>query len=283
MDRSHRSPGHRFFQNLAPTLHIAHRGGSALAPENTLAAFQLAVNRYRTDMLEIDIQQTLDGVLVISHDATLERCTDGEGPIASHSLSQIQRLDAGYWFSPQSGKSFPFRGQGVRIPTLAEALCAFPTLRFNIDLKTSTGDQVSAFSRVIREEGATDRICCGTESDELAAILFEALPDACHFYPRQGLTDLILAVRAGETPALDPRFAVLDMPYAYQEIPLIDAQLLEAAKRLGRWVNVWTVDEPARMRELIGLGVGGIMTDRPDLLRQALDQPRPSTSTLGRP
>jgi len=274
LDPSDRPLGHRFFQNLAPTLHIAHRGGAALAPENTLAAFQLAVNRYRTDMLEIDIQQTLDGVLVISHDATLERCTDGEGPIASHSLSQIQRLDAGYWFSPQSGKSFPFRGQGVRIPTLAEALCAFPTLRFNIDLKTSTGDQVSAFSRVIREEGATDRICCGTESDELAAILFEALPDACHFYPRQGLTDLILAVRAGETPALDPRFAVLDMPYAYQEIPLIDAQLVEAAKRLGRWVNVWTVDEPGQMRELIGLGVGGIMTDRPDLLRQALDERR---------
>ena len=266
--------GHRFFQNLAPTLHIAHRGGAALAPENTLAAFQLAVNRYRTDMLEIDIQQTLDGVLVISHDATLERCTNGEGPIASHRLSQIQGLDAGYWFSPGAGKSFPFRGQGVRIPTLAEALRALPGLRFNMDLKTANADQCSAFSRLIREEGATDRICCGAESDGQAALLFEALPDACHFYPRQALTDFVLAVRAGETPALDPRFAVLDMPFAYQEIRLIDPPLVEAAKRWGRWVNVWTVDQPAQMRELIGLGVGGIMTDRPDLLRLALDERR---------
>jgi glycerophosphoryl diester phosphodiesterase len=249
-----------------------------LAPENTLAAFQLAVNRYRTDVLEIDIQQTLDGVWVISHDDTLERCTNGEGPIANHNLSQIQRLDAGYWFSPEAGKSFPYRGQGVRIPTLAEALCALPTLRFNIDLKTANADQVSAFSRLMREQGATDRICCGTESDELAAVLFEALPEACHFYPRQALTHFVLAVRAGEPPALDPRFAVLDMPFAYQGIPLIDAQLLEAAKRSGRWVNVWTVDEPGQMRELIGLGVGGIMTDRPDLLRQALDERRASSN-----
>src|SRR6266849_5476275 len=212
--------------------------------------------------LERELQQRL----FLSNDAA-------EG-IATYNLSQIQRLDAGYWFSPENGESFPFRGQGVRIPTLSEALSALPTLRFNIDLKTANADQVSAFSRLIREEGATNRICCGTESDDLAAILFEALPDACHFYPRQALTHFVLAVRAGEPPALDPRFAVLDMPFAYQEIPLIDAQLLEAAKRLGRWVNVWTVDEPARMRELIGLGVGGIMTDRPDLLRQALDERR---------
>src|ERR671919_1607037 len=98
---------HRFFAGLEPTLHISHRGGSKLAPENTLAAFALAVERYRTDMLELDVHQTRDGVWVVSHDATVDRCTDGSGAIAELPLEEIQRLDAGHRFTSDEGQTFP--------------------------------------------------------------------------------------------------------------------------------------------------------------------------------
>jgi glycerophosphoryl diester phosphodiesterase len=114
------------------------------------------------------------------------------------------------------------------------------------------------------------RVCCGSESDELAAELAQALPECCHFYPRQALTELVLAIRGGRPPPVEDRYQVVELPLEYQGVRLIDAQLLDAAKRIGRWVNVWTVDDPGEMRRLIREGVGGIMTDRPDLLRQAL-------------
>ncbi|HZG41378.1 MAG TPA: glycerophosphodiester phosphodiesterase family protein, partial [Longimicrobium sp.] len=106
-----------FLRGLRPTLHISHRGGAALAPENTLDAFRLAVERYRTDMLELDVHLTRDGEWVVAHDDTLERCTDGTGPLAALTLAELRRLDAGFGFSPDEGRTFPFRGRGARIPT----------------------------------------------------------------------------------------------------------------------------------------------------------------------
>jgi len=82
-------PRHPYFRGLSPTLHISHRGGSRLAPENTLAAFRLAVERYHTQVLETDVHLTRDGELVVSHDDTLEQCTDGRGAIADQTLAEL--------------------------------------------------------------------------------------------------------------------------------------------------------------------------------------------------
>ena len=263
-------PPHPFFEGLAPTLHISHRGGAALAPENTLLAFRQAVERFSTDMLELDVHLTRDSVLVVSHDATVERCTDGAGAIAELTLAELARLDAGYRYTADGGDTFPFRGHGARIPTLVEVLRAFPSLRFNVDLKTGTCGIEHVFARLVRAEGAELRICCGSELDEVAARLFAALPESCHFYPRHALTAFVLAVRSGEPPPEEPRFLVLDMPAEYEGLQLIDEALLAAVQRAGKWVNVWTVDTAEQMRRLVAAGVGGIMTDRPDLLREVL-------------
>jgi glycerophosphoryl diester phosphodiesterase len=262
---------HRFFAGLEPTLHISHRGGSKLAPENTLAAFALAVERYRTDMLELDVHQTRDGVWVVSHDATVDRCTDGSGDIESLTLAEIQRLDAGYRFTPDEGRTFPFRGQGVRIPTLREVLERFADVRLNVEVKRATGDAESSFADELRAAGALERVCCGAEDDLLAARLHQLLPDACHFYPRDALAAFVLAVKSGEPLSLDPRFSVLDMPLYFGGERLLDAALLDAARLNDRWLNVWTVDDPNEMARLVGERVGGVMTDRPDLLRIVLD------------
>src|SRR5215213_3160249 len=156
-----------FLRGLRPTLHIAHRGGALLAPENTLPAFQQAVARYRTDMLELDVHLSRDGELVVSHDPTLERCTDAEGSLAERTLAQLQQLDAGYHFSPD-GQHFPFRGQGVRLPTLREVLRAFPGLRLNVEAKPDVPGIEDAMHALLREEGALERVCLGSELDAVA-------------------------------------------------------------------------------------------------------------------
>lgn len=263
---------HPFLQGLSPTLHISHRGGSLLAPENTLTAFQRAVAQHATRMLETDVHLTRDGEFVVAHDATLERCTDGTGEVAAYTLAELQRLDAGHHFSPDGGRTYPFRGQGARLPSLRELLRAFPSLRMNIEVKPDVPGIEDAFAALLREERALERVCIGSELDAVGERLARVLPEACHFYPRDALTAFVLAVRMGESVPEDPRYTVLDMPLYFGEVRLVDAALLEAARTRGKWINVWTVDDPGEMRQLIAEGVGGIMTDRPDLLRQVLDE-----------
>ncbi len=265
-------PKHPFFRGLSPTLHIAHRGGSLLAPENTLAAFRLAVERYHTQMLETDVHLTRDGELVVVHDATLEHCTNGVGAVADHTLAELQRLDAGYHFTPDGGRTFPFRGQGVRMPSLRELLRAFPGLRLNIEVKPDVPGIEDVFAQVLREEGALERVCIGSELDKVGERLARVLPEACHFYPSDALASFVLTVRAGELPPDDGPYTVLDMPLHFGEVRLVDEALLRAVEARSRWLNVWTVDDPAEMRRLVAERVGGIMTDRPDLLRQILDE-----------
>jgi glycerophosphoryl diester phosphodiesterase len=265
-----------FLQGLKPTLHISHRGGATLAPENTLESFRMAVERYRTDMLELDVHLTRDGEVVVAHDATLERCTDGTGPLSALTLAELRRLDAGFGFSPDGGQRFPFRGQGVRIPTLRELLRAFPSLRLNIELKPDVPGMEEAFALLLEEERAVERVCMGSEQDALAERLVARLPDACHFYPRDALAAFVITLRGGEPPPEDPRFTVLDMPLYFGDVRLVDPGFLQACAERGKWVNVWTVDDPAEMDQLLREGVGGIMTDRPDLLRQRMDaSPKP--------
>jgi glycerophosphoryl diester phosphodiesterase len=261
-------PYHRFFEGLRPTLHIAHRGGAALAPENTMVAFHQAVERWRTDVLELDVHFSRDGIAWVSHDPTVDRCTDGQGAIAELSSPELERLDAGYRFTPD-GRSFPFRGAGARIPRLSEVLQDFNGLPLNVDLKGGTPEALADEVRRFRSES---RICWGAEQDAVAARLAGILPEVCCFYPREALTAWVITVRAGEPAPQDSRFDVIDMPLELEGLRLIDEHLLRAASEQGKWVNVWTVDDAAEMKRLVTEGVGGIMTDRPDLLRQVLDE-----------
>ncbi|MHB8872253.1 MAG: glycerophosphodiester phosphodiesterase [Myxococcaceae bacterium] len=248
---------------------MSHRGGAKLAPENTLAAFRQAVERHRTQMLELDVQLTSDGEIVVAHDDTVDRCTEGTGRIAALTYAELSRLDAGFRFTPD-GKGFPFRGKGVRIPTLREVLRAFQEMRLNIEVKPGSGGLEQAFAELIRAEKAVNRVCVGSEDDGLAAKVCAALPEACHFYPREALTAFVLAVKGGEPPPMDERYTVLDMPVEYQGVRVFDAQLRDAAANAGRWINVWTIDDEAEMGRLVAEGAGGIMTDRPDVLREVL-------------
>lgn len=251
---------HPFFRGLRAPLHSAHRGGAGLYPENTMFAFTRAVELHRTDLLELDVHASRDGEVIVAHDPTLDRCTDGSGALAALTWAQLRRLDAGFHTR--------FRGQGVTIPRLVEVLNAFPALRINCEVKVE--DAVDPFVALVKKEGVIDRLCIGSERDDIAAELVTRLPGGCFFYPANALAAFVLPTKAGERPEDDERFTVLDMPLHWEGAQLFDAALARVAREHGKWINVWTIDDPDEMRRAIADGVGGIMTDRPDVLRQVL-------------
>ena len=159
MRRSKR-PGHPYFAG-APLL-VAHRGGARLAPENTLSAFQQAVELWRADVLEMDVRLSADGVVVVIHDATVDRTTDGTGRVAELPWAALRELDAGYRFrSPDGGASF--RGAGVSLPRFDEVLESFPGVRLNVECKTLAA--AAPLARLIERHGASHRVLIAAERD----------------------------------------------------------------------------------------------------------------------
>ena len=258
-----------FFEGLKAPLLIAHRGGAGLYPENTLYAFTAAANTHRADMFEHDARLPPGDQVVVWHDETVDRCSNAKGPVSALTWNELSQVDAAHHFTPVDGQGFPFRGKGI-VPLRFDALLsAFPRMRMNVELKCA--EVLKPFVKLVKKHDALPRLCIGSEHDDVAARLFDALPDACHFFPKDALTAFIWAAREGEVPPQDDRFTVLDMPYQWQGITLFDAILAEGARRAGKWVNVWTVNDTATMRTLVSSGVGGIMTDRPDTLRELFD------------
>lgn len=256
------------FSRLPPTWLIAHRGGAALAPENTLFVFERAIKEHGADMLELDVHPTLDGELAVIHDATLDRTTNGSGPVGERTMGELRRLDAGCRF----GEGAPWRGKGLVVPTLDEVLERFPRTPVHVELKSRGGAKEPGerlLASALARHGALARACVGSEDDELAERIAAAIPGVSLFYPRSALVECYRRLRAGE-PLRDEPYAVLSMPLALGDTRLVDAELIRAARAAGRWVNAWTVDDPEDMRRLVADGVGGIMTDRPDLLRALL-------------
>ncbi|MCA9545919.1 MAG: glycerophosphodiester phosphodiesterase [Myxococcales bacterium] len=261
---------HPFFAELAAPLHIAHRGGAGLYPENTLFAFQQAVARHHTQMIELDVHATADGEIVVFHDDTLERTTDGAGPLAARTWAELQVLDAGYRWSAD-GQRFPFRGQDIGIPRLVEVLRALPDLPLNLEIKPDRPELAAPVVALLKAAGALGRCCLGSFHDRVGEALHAAAPDACHYFAQGPLTAFVMAALMGQPLPTDDRWHVLDMPATHNGLPLITPALIAAARQRDLWVNVWTIDDAATMRALLAAGVGGIMTDRPDTLRAVLD------------
>jgi glycerophosphoryl diester phosphodiesterase len=251
-------------------LFFAHRGGAQLAPENTVAAFEHGI-AYGADVLELDIQTTAEGELVVIHDTTVDRTTDGAGPVAAHTLDELRRLDAGYRFTTDGGRTFPFRGQGLTIPTLREVLKRFPAARVNIDLKESAPPRERRLWELIRQLDAYDRVLVAAET--LAPIArFRRLSggkvatSACE----PEIRAFVLARWAGLTHLLLPHYDALQVSEMYRGIHIVSPGFVRAAHRRGLAVHVWTVDERAAMDRLLAWGVDGLMSDRPDVLAAAL-------------
>jgi glycerophosphoryl diester phosphodiesterase len=245
-------PSFPFLDHPGP-IPFAHRGGASEAPENSLPAFQGAIDLgYR--YLETDVHATADGVLVAFHDEILDRVTDRSGRIDELAWSEVSRAR--------------IAGQEP-IPLLEDILTTWPDARVNIDPKA--GSSVEPLIDVIRRLDAVDRVCIGSFSDERIDRVRNALgPELCTGMGPDEFVGLIRAFR-GEEVTFRSQAAQIP-PRDHDGRPLASRDLVEVAHAHGIVVHVWTIDDPDEMRALLDVGVDGIMTDRPVVLREVFEQ-----------
>lgn len=243
---------------MPKTLNMAHRGASAYAPENTLAAFKLAFDM-GADGIELDVAPTRDGVPVVMHDDTVDRTTDGHGAIRDLTLDEIKRLDAGITFDVK------FRGE--RVPTLAEVLSTVaPRGLVNIELKfgklSPTGLEAAAVARVIKETDAANRVFISS---------FNRFP-----LHEIGRVDASLPLGLSYCARIPIPFQrPLQAPSAlHPEHVLVNPGFVRWAHGKGYKINTWTVNDPVEMKRLVGLGVDAIITNKPDVLRHVISEHR---------
>lgn len=250
---------------------FAHRGGAALWPENTRVAFEGALGLgYR--YIETDVHITKDGRIVCFHDDTLERTTDGRGPIAALTLHELKKLDAGYRFTPDGGRTHPFRGQGITVPTLEEALALHPELRLNLEIKPRRAYMERALWEELERLGAHERVLVAAAYDPCVH-RFRALRPSMSLPTSPGMRGVLrfwAGVRTGLGRFDRYPYQALQVPPTYRGLTVVDRPFVEAAHRHGLHVHVWTIDEPREMERLLDLGVDGVMTDRPDLLKKVM-------------
>ncbi len=238
---------------------VAHRGASANAPENTLPSFQLAVEQ-GADAIELDVRVTRDGVPVVLHDASLARTTGTAALVADISAERVSRADAGARFSPDDGRTFPWRGRGVRIPTLAEVLEAV-RLPLLIELKEARGQE--AVRRLLEARSAADRVVVAS-ADWHALAAFRGSEFSLGASRRE-IVRLVAAAWTGWRPRA-VAYRALSVPHSFHGMPVPTPRFIAAAHRLGCPVHVWTVDDPTTARRLWSHRTSGIVTNVPDVM-----------------
>jgi glycerophosphoryl diester phosphodiesterase len=241
-------------------IRFAHRGSRVLWPQNTMVAFQGAVDLgYR--YLESDVHLSRDGEVVVFHDDHLSRLTDGSGMVWDHDWDRLRRLDAAHWFGADRG--FPLRGTGVRMPLLEEVLTTFPEVLLNIDLKQDGIED--AVAGVIRRLGAADRVLIGSFSDDRIARFRSTTGGTVA--TSAGSVEARLAYQAAlrGSPIVGDADA-FQVPERHRLVRVVTRRFVAAAHEAGKQVHVWTVNAASRMARLLDRGVDGIVTDRPDVL-----------------
>ncbi len=257
-----------FFEALPAPVHLSHRGGAGIYPESTLYAFDMAVNTDHTDVLEIDLVLSADGHMIVTHDLEVDHTTDGSGLVNDMTLAELKTLDAAYWFDPDGDQSYPERGQGHTMPTLDETFEAFPTTYYNLEIKDADSEYEADLYALVQQYNLEDRVLWGSANSDSSERLRALAPHIAMYYHTAAATCFVTQVALEGDPATDctDHYDALNLPGGG-----ITVELVEAAHSLGIAVYAWTIDAPDEMELLFGYGVDGIITDRPDLLRQVID------------
>ncbi|MBI3247100.1 MAG: glycerophosphodiester phosphodiesterase [Deltaproteobacteria bacterium] len=264
----------RYFTGPTPRL-FAHRGASGEAPENTVAALQRAV-ALGLEYAEIDVQASQDGQIAVIHDETLERTTGGHGQVRDYSLTELRRLDAGYRFTRDDGQTFPFRATGVIIPTLAEVLTTFPSLKFTVEIKQADPPIEAEVIDIIRQCHRAEEVIVGSEHDPVMARVRALAPDIATSFSFGELLEFFQRLGNGDWSGYRPPGQALQIPPEYQGMALVTEESLKAAHGFSCEIHVWTINEPHEIERLLDLNVDGIMSDFPDRLCAAVARRRHS-------
>jgi glycerophosphoryl diester phosphodiesterase len=270
------SPQHPFLAqfNRHPLV-MAHQGGNGLWPDNTLYAFEQAV-ALGVDVLEMDIHSTADGVLVVIHDSTVDRTTDGSGAVHDLTFAELQTLDAGYrWTAGDApgselGETFPYRGQGITVPALEEVFVAFPEMPMNIEIKQAEPSIAAPLCQLIREHGMASRVLVVSFHEEATHEFRDACPEVVTGTTQNEVIALFALSKLFLEAAYSPVAGAVQVPEYRSGLHVITRRFVDAAHERGLQVHAWTINDEADMRRLTDLGVDGIITDYPDRLLQVL-------------
>jgi glycerophosphoryl diester phosphodiesterase len=246
---------------------FAHRGGSALAPENTTAAFDNAL-ALGADGLELDVHLSRDGVVVVHHDSVLGRTTNLAGAVADRTADELARADAGHFFrrvQDRTGEPFPFRGQGIGVPTLDAVLVRYRDVPIVIEMKTNQAELARAIVEVVRSRDAVGRVCLGSFG-------LRVLREARRLEPALATSAAREEVRWALYRSWC-RWPVARAGYAGYQVPewagrtrVVSRRFVADAHRAELGVQVWTVDGEADAARLLDWGVDALITDRPDII-----------------
>ena len=248
---------------------FAHRGGCALGPENTIAAFDRGLDT-GADGLELDVRLSADGVVVVCHDETLERTTDASGPVSAHTAAELSRVDAGYHFTDHAGRH-PFRGQGVNIPTLRDVFKRYPDIPIIVEMKPDTEDMGLAVAAEVVAADAVERVCAAGYGSRSLAATRSVLPSMAS---SASLMEVRLALYRSWAgwPARRALYGGYQVPEYAGSLRVVSPRFIRHAHRAGLEVQVWTVDDADDMRRLLGWGANALISNRPDVAVTIRDQ-----------
>ena len=266
------APDKPFFSSLPQEqiLVAAHRGGSLIFPENTMAAFSGAIS-LGAHILEMDVHLTADGIPVVIHDDTVDRTTDGVGNVNSFTLEELKRLDAGYRFTPEDQPdTHPFRNSGVTIPTLREVFEAFPQTPIILELKENSFDLADAVTGMIDEFNRQDLVLMASFHAEILDYFRQRRPHIATHASEDEVKVFLAASWLSLEGLIAPGYEAFIVPKSSGPIPVASTRFIQAANRRNIFVGVWTINDPHTMNQLIDRGVDTLITDRPDLALEIL-------------
>ena len=252
---------------------MAHRGESENTPENTMLALESAA-AIGVDVLESDVRLTKDDKVVLFHDEDLERTTGKAGTIREFTLDELRQIDFGYNFTSDDGATFPFRGKGHSIVTLQEAFERFPNVIFNLDIKDTFPSAPMELARMISQTDRSNSVLVASFHNsqlERFRVLMPKVPTSAH--PGE-VKSFVLNTKVDL-----PRIKFEDIQYRAFQVPMKSGPLKVVTKKFVRKahehnlaVHVWTINDQPTMDLLLDLGVDGIFTDNPKLLKQVLEK-----------
>lgn len=263
------APSRPFFAGGTNPLVIAHQGGDGEWPGETLYAYQQSA-ALGVDVLEMDIHLTRDGTIVLMHDATVDRTTDGAGEIRQMTLAELKQLDAAYDWSPDEGQTFPYRGQGLPIATLDEVFAAFPDFRMNIEIKQVEPSLAAPFCTLLHQHQMLDKVLVASFKAEAMNDFRQACPEAATSAVEDEVRTFFILNTLFLSRIYSPASQAVQVPEYSGELHVLTPGFIAAAHQRNLDVHVWTVNATADMQRMLELGVDGVITDYPTRLMTLL-------------
>ena len=250
---------------------IAHADdiGLGIAPGDTLIFLEMAAEM-GVDILEMNVHLTKDGHVVLIHDDTVDDTTNGSGRIKDMTLEEIKALEVGVYWTQDSGVSYPYRGAGVRVPTLEEVFSAFPDHPMNIEIKADSEELAIALCELIESYSMTKRVLVASSKDMAMREFREVCPLVATSADRSEVTQAVLLGYAFLQNPVQPAYQAFQVPERDSGITIMRPSFLQSAQRRNLQVHVWTIDSREEMLRYIDMGVDGILTNKLELLMEIL-------------